>query len=163
MPVFSRLVCALAAVAIVLSAAPAYAQLQPPRQRPERPARGLFASGIGETEQNLIFNASLGGGYDDDLLAETVGGSLPPTGQRPRSGKFGIGALSLDYTANRERFSGGANASMVGRYYPDLADSELVTYALGGQASMQLTSKTALSARGSPSKSIMCWAPATPS
>ncbi len=143
---FRPLVCLLAAGVFAAAAEPAFAQLQPPPQRPDRPTRGIFAAGLSEWEQSLIFTASLGGGYDDDLLAESVGGGLPPApNQRPRSGKFGLGSLGLDYSVNRERFSASANASTMARYYPDLEDSSIVTYAVGGQASLQLARRTNLS------------------
>ena len=143
---FRPLAYVLAAGVFAASAAPAFAQMQPPRQRPDRPTRGIFASGLSEWEQSLIFNASLGVGYDDDLLAESVGGLLPPAAnQRPRSGAFGLGNLGLDYSLNRDRFSAGANASLASRYYPDLEDSTIVTYAAGVQASIQLARRTNLS------------------
>ena len=41
--------------------------------RPERPFRGLFGGGVGNTEQSLTAHASLGGSYDDNLLAEARG------------------------------------------------------------------------------------------
>jgi hypothetical protein len=144
--VFRPFVCLLAAVVFASVAAPAAAQMQPPRQRPDRPTRGIFAAGLSEWEQSLIFNASFGAGYDDDLLAETLGGTLPPSpNQRPRSGKFGVGSLGLDYSLKRDRVSAGANASLTSRYYPDLEDSSIVTYAAGVQASVQLARRTSLS------------------
>jgi hypothetical protein len=150
MPPVSRLfqpfVCLLAAGMFAAVAAPAAAQLQPPGQRRDRPTRGIFAAGLSEWEQSLIFNASFGAGYDDDLLAETLGGSLPPAAdQRPRRGKFGLGTLGLDYSVNRDRVSASANASMMSRYYPDLEDSSIVTYAAGLQASVNLARRTNLS------------------
>lgn len=143
---FRPLVCLLAAGVSAAAAAPAFAQLQPPSTRAERPTRGIFAAGLSEWEQSLIFTASLGAGYDDDLLAESVGGGLPPApNRRPRSGKFGLGSLGLDYSVNRDRFSASANASTMARYYPDLEDSSIATYAVGGQASLQLARRTNLS------------------
>ena len=144
--VFRPLVCLLAAGVCAAAVAPAFAQMQPPRQRPDRPTRGIFAAGLSEWEQSLILNASFGAGYDDDLLAETLGGTLPPgANQRPRKGKFGLGTVGLDYSVNRDRLSASANTSVAGRYYPDLEDSSIVTYAAGLQASVRLARRTNLS------------------
>ena len=56
--------------AVLGTAAPAFAQFQPPRLRNDRPQRGLFGSGTSNTEQSLVLNVSFGGGYGDDLTGQ---------------------------------------------------------------------------------------------
>ena len=39
--------------------------------RPERPYRGLFASGLGAADHSLVATGSVGSGWDNNLLADT--------------------------------------------------------------------------------------------
>src|SRR3972149_6680328 len=103
------LVAALLALAL-----PASDQIVQPTLRPDRPSRGLFGGGVGDASQQLILNVSFGGGFDDDLLAESAGSTfLPPGTQTPRSGQFGFGNTGLNYSVDgqRVRASLGANAA----------------------------------------------------
>jgi hypothetical protein len=55
-------------LATALADVPAYAQAP----RPERPYRGLFGSNTANLDQQLAASASVGGGYDDNLLADAL-------------------------------------------------------------------------------------------
>jgi opacity protein-like surface antigen len=85
--------------------------------RPERPYRGLFGNGGPDARESLILNASIGGGYDDNLLLDQPGG----TGGDPRiakSGGLGLLNTSIIYQNNKDGGSFGAMAGANTRYYP---------------------------------------------
>ena len=84
-----------------------------------RPYRGLFGSDIGETEQLLTATASLGGGYDDNVLADAAGGVDP---RAARGGATGLFSGGLTYRVDRGRVGLGASLSTSGRYYPQLSE-----------------------------------------
>jgi hypothetical protein len=105
-------------VLAVSVAAPALAQVAQPTTRPTRPTRGLFGSGIGETEQSLVFHASFMGGYDDDLTKDP-----DPLLSGPRIGRFAGGTTGLSYQAARPRVSAGAYVNASGRYYQDTSQT----------------------------------------
>ena len=111
--------------ASVLLAAPAAAQQQPPT-RPERPYRGLFGGGVGNAEQLLTVNLSLGGGYDDNVLADPAvsgGGGGDP--RRSRGGSIGTAGAQLTYSLSRTRAGVNASIGTSSRYYPDMNDRSL--------------------------------------
>jgi opacity protein-like surface antigen len=96
---------------LVTGSSPAFGQT--PREG--RPYRGLFGSGLGESEQSLVANASLAAGYDDNILARGV--------RNPRSerrGTFGSGTVGVNYAFDRDRVHLGASAGSATRYYPSL-------------------------------------------
>lgn len=85
--------------------------------RPERPYRGLFGGGLGAAEQSLIFNGSVGGGYDDNILLDQPGGtSVDP--RAAKSGGLGMFNGSLSYAVEKDRVSGGLSVGSSSRYYP---------------------------------------------
>jgi hypothetical protein len=85
--------------------------------RPERPYRGLFASGTGDTGQLLTAQLSVGGGFDDDLLANARGtGGVSSAASE--GGVLGQVAGSLAYSLEAGRVSFSASAGTSGRYYP---------------------------------------------
>lgn len=130
--------------AVLAIAAPAFAQFQPPRHRSERPQRGLFGSGVSNTEQSLVLNVSFGAGYDNDLLGQATGGSAPlgPRG----TGQYGFASGSLGYSVARDRISASANVGGTAQYYPDMETSEMHSFGAGLQASWQIAERTSLSA-----------------
>jgi len=123
---------------------PAFAQFQPPRPRSERPQRGLFGSGYGNTEQSLILSASFGGGYDNDLLGQATGAPTPSGGPRG-VGRFGFGAASLGYSINREPISASAHIGGTGHYYPEMDNPRVFALGAGMQASWQIARRSSLS------------------
>jgi hypothetical protein len=100
-------------VMVVVCSRPASAQ----GFRPERPYRGLFGGGIGDTSQKVTANASAAAGYDDNLQAASRGSTT--TGREDGiSGTLTHMSGSIAYTANQATWSMGASLGLSGRYYP---------------------------------------------
>jgi hypothetical protein len=90
--------------------------------RSERPYRGLFAGGVGETTQSLVATGSLGIGWDTNLVADALGrgnGRISDLGSRFRGGVT-TGSAALSYSLSRGPLGLGAVAGTTGRYYPSL-------------------------------------------
>ena len=88
--------------------------------RPERPYRGLFRGGAQDQlgGSALTLDLSLGGGYDDNVFADAVGGTVTDTATWD-SGVFGRVTAALTYTKETERASMGATLATDARYFPD--------------------------------------------
>jgi len=116
-----------------------------PQPRPARPYRGLFASGTAETSQSLIGNATLGGGYDDNILFEAGqvggGGGNPLIGQ---SGAIGSADGSLFYTLSTPRVGLGSSFATMFRYFPGTRDPSLVAHNANLGASFKMGRRTTL-------------------
>jgi len=140
---FSRLVGL--AIALLFSSVPAAAQTP----RPERPYRGLFGGGVGNTEQLLTGNLTLAGGYDDNVFAAESGSGLgsdsPLAASRSNYGELSGG---LTYSLDRPRTAVGASLSASTRYYSSQEDF-FGTYSGGVGASLKLSSRTTLAANQS--------------
>jgi hypothetical protein len=120
-----RPVVAAAAAAIVLIVMVPAVHAQP---RAERPYRGLFASGLGETPQQLTVNASMGTGWDENVLLGTgVQGFQVTDPRHARSGSYGVGSVGLNYSLQRGQFVFGARGVTTGRYYPGIIGNEFVS------------------------------------
>lgn len=90
--------------------------------RPERPYRGLFGGGVGETAQSLTATASVGGGWDDNLVADALGQTLRVSDvNRQFRGGSSATSAALAYSLNRARVDVGASARTTARYYPSLS------------------------------------------
>ena len=111
----------LAAGLTLLACVPATAQAQGPT-RPERPYRGIFASGVDYSGQSLTANGSLSGGYDDNVLA---GATNQSSVRNQQGGTFGQASGCLNYTLNAERATVNAVAGTSQRYYPSLQNDYL--------------------------------------
>lgn len=143
----------IVAVAMVVAAAPAGAQ----QVRPERPYRGLFGGGVGDAEQLLTLNASVGGGYDDNVLAGSSGSSAGGLGggvgsvdpRQSRSGNFAQFGGSLEYSLNRTRIGFGASLASSSRYYATLPTKFVGTYSGSLGSSLQIAKGTRLQVSGS--------------
>lgn len=112
----------------LLACGPASAQF-----RPERPYRGIFASGTDGAQQSLSAQATISGGYDDNILADaTRRTSLLRNAQGGGLGQFSGG---LSYVLNGERASLNSGAGTSIRYYPSLPNDYYKTYnaTIGGQ------------------------------
>ena len=122
---------ALLAVAglTAVPAGAARAQDMPP-VRAERPYRGLFASGLGDTSQQLTANARIGGGYDDAILR---GGDT----SRGLRGGYSSASAGAAYGLALERMSISATGLIGGRRYGqrngDWLTSRSAAVALGFQ------------------------------
>jgi hypothetical protein len=87
--------------------------------RAERPYRGLFAGGIGQTSQLLTATASLGTGWSDNLLVDPTGGGNVLPGETGRQFRGGVYTASgvLSYSLNLGAVSFGATGGTTGQYY----------------------------------------------
>src|ERR1700752_1898274 len=90
--------------------------------RPERPYRGVFASGVADTGKLLTAEATVSSGYDDDLVAEAAGvGTATPGGTAtPRQGTLASLSATLAYSQTSDKFSFGGSATTSSRYYPSV-------------------------------------------
>jgi hypothetical protein len=95
---------------------PAFAQ----RPRPERPYRGLFGGNGADpnSAQQFDLNVSLSGAYDDNVLADRSQGGVDPRFQK--SGGYGSGSVSLDYTRRAGRATFDVTGGTSYRYYPSI-------------------------------------------
>ena len=110
----------LATSLTLLACVPAAAQY-----RPERPYRGIFASGIDAVGQSLVTQASLSGGYDDDVRA----GFNQSNALRSRyGGRLAQLTGSVNYLVSLPRVSLTAGAGSTFRYYPTLTDDVFDTH-----------------------------------
>jgi hypothetical protein len=106
----------------LLACVPVSAQT-PQSSRPERPYRGIFASGVDAFGQSLTGSTTLSGGYDDNILADATQRSSPE--QASRQGSLGqlSGSLNYELTGGRGQLNAGAGTSV--RYYPSLGENDL--------------------------------------
>jgi len=102
--------------------------------RPERPYRGLFASGAPNTTQSVVANASISTGYDDNLLAHATGGSgsSGSAAGADVSGPLAQASAALTYSYQTTALSIGASAASSVRFYPS-AESEKTVRRSQGQ------------------------------
>jgi hypothetical protein len=123
----------------LLACVPAAAQTQQPPTRPERPYRGIFASGVDNSGQALTAQATLSGGYDDNILAQASNSASP----RRQGGEGAFGQLSggLNYTLNASRAAFNAAAGTSQRYYPSLENEFFRTYNASIGGSVQALTK----------------------
>jgi len=105
---------------ILLTCLPAAAQY-----RPERPYRGIFASGIDTVGQSITAQGTLSGGYDDDVLAGFNGSNTPRSQQSGSLAQFSGG---VNYLLNVPRVSVTAGAGSTFRYYPELTGDVFDTH-----------------------------------
>lgn len=91
---------------------PAPGGIAPP-SRAERPYRGLFGGGVGETAQSLTFDGSFGagtGGTQPSMASGAENLALQGTGNLTTSG-------NLDYSLNRGRFGINLSNTVLADYY----------------------------------------------
>jgi len=103
----------ISAVLVAVPALSAYAQEMPP-VRAERPYRGLFRGGVGDTSQQLTATARIGGGYDDALSRRST-----PAGetQQALQGTYSSASAGASYGLSLDRVSISAQGAMGGRLY----------------------------------------------
>ena len=124
----SRLFLPLAVLLAFATTAGAQTFAPPPRA--ERPYRGLFGGGVGETEQLLTFNGSLGAGYDDNIFMDSNVGGTPADPRAAQSGSYALASGTLSYSFNKSRLALGASAGVSTRRYSG-SSKDLIT-AYGG-------------------------------
>src|SRR5688572_19075945 len=86
--------------------------------RPERPYRGLFGGGLGQTSQLLTATGSLGTGWSNNVLLNPSGGQsfLPRAGRQFRGGVYTASGV-LSYSLNMGPVAFGASGGTTGQYY----------------------------------------------
>jgi hypothetical protein len=124
----------------LMAATPGFAQAPP---RPDRPYRGLFASGQRDSEQSLIAQGSVGGGYDSNVLLDAGFNTDPRFAE---SGMVGAVSGSLAYTMSRDRVSFGASFGESSRYYPQNSDTFIHSYSETVGINYRPTTRTTLAA-----------------
>ncbi len=104
-----------------------------------------FVNGPEATEQHLTFNTKLGGGYDQNVLVDTVGVADP---RYHEAGAHMGGGLGLEYLGRGTRVEGGFSGASSFRFYR--ADEQFVTssYDVAGNISLALTRHIKLTTTG---------------
>jgi opacity protein-like surface antigen len=104
---------------------PVFAQ----RPRPDRPYRGLFGGNAADptSTQQFDLSVSLSGAYDDNVFAER-GQSVTTDPRYLKSGAYGSGNLSLDYTKKVGKGSVDMSAGTTYRYYPTIKELNGFSY-----------------------------------
>jgi hypothetical protein len=127
----------------LLACIPAAAQAPLQPTRPERPYRGMFASGVDNSGQSLTATSTLSGGYDDNILADATGRNALRNGQGGTLGQLSAG---LNYTLSASRASVNAGLGTSIRYYPSLGNDYFKTYnaSIGGQVQLFQTPNVTL-------------------
>jgi hypothetical protein len=140
--VTNRFIAAAALVACVLgSDKPAFAQTI----ETSRPFVGLFGrKAEPQTVHSLDLSAVIVEAYDDDVLAETTGGTNPLFA--PTSGYYTMFQGNANYSWQRARNQFGATAASVLRYYHnhDLKHMDVTNFTAGAGYSSQFTERIAL-------------------
>jgi hypothetical protein len=111
--------------------------------RPERPYRGLFRGSGSDrpAEKQLLLNVLVGGGYDDNVIADTGGGAGNVTSSEV-AGMFGRLSVDLGYTQNTDRINFGASVATDARYFPELEQQYYVSHSGSIGVSMPLGRRT---------------------
>src|SRR5262245_34279925 len=108
----------VATLAMTIASVPAYAQTP----RADRPYRGLFGSSSSDFGQLLTVSGSVGGGWDNNLIADARGLQGVRLSDLNTNHRGGVGTVSasLAYELARDRWNARASAGSAGRYYPSL-------------------------------------------
>lgn len=135
------------AIGVLAIAVPAFAQMAQPTLRPSRPSRGLFGGGVGQTDQHLALNISIGAGHDWDRAAAPVTApGAPPPPPPFFTGTYGTASADLAYSLTRDKITVGATAGGSTRYNQRRGGTAFGSLAASGHFSAQLTSRTSVSA-----------------
>ena len=134
----------LTLAALVASVLTAGAQTFSPPPRAERPYRGLFGGGVGNAEQLLTFNGSLGGGYDDNIFIESNVAGTPTDPRAAKSGSYAMASGALSYSLNKSRLALGASAAVSSRRYSDSSEDLINAYGGSIGASFRFTERHSL-------------------
>jgi hypothetical protein len=125
------------------------------RPQSNRPYRGLFGGGVGDTEQLLTLGLNAGGGYDTsvfvsnptapvvDPTAPVVDPTAPVVFGRTHSG-FAAGSANLQYSLNRSSFSFSGSGGGALSYYPVLNDPMSHSYFAQANSGWRMSPKATL-------------------
>ena len=139
---------ALAAVVVLATTALEAVAQQPQTPMSNRPFRGVFGGGMGDTEQSLTVTGSFGGGYDSDIYAAFRGETTAVDGSiRPRiGGRTGFGSGSLNYSLDRGRVSLSGAAATTAYVYGSDGARVLRSHSASASQGFRVSSSTSLSA-----------------
>jgi hypothetical protein len=115
------------------------------RPQTNRPYRGLFGGGVGETEQLVTLVMNAGGGYDTSVFVDNrLDPTAPVVFRRDHSG-FAAGSASVNYSLHRDSYSvwGAGGAGLA--YYPKLFDPFVHRYFADAGGSWNTSRNTTLS------------------
>ena len=133
---------ALVILAAIVAAPAAHAQY-----RAERPYRGLFGGGgVADPQQSLIASGSLGGGFDNNVVADALFGEQQAIGTQDErvSGGVGQASGSLAYSLNTSSLSFNASSGTTVHYYPSLESRFMRRYFGSVGASVRATREITL-------------------
>jgi hypothetical protein len=122
---------------------------QTPTSRPERPNRSLFGATSPDMEPVLTLNASVGAGYDTNILTGQSGVSLADPNLARNSASFQDVMAGLVFGSSWGKFELGASAESSVSYYQALDNPLIVSHAAGVGISYQVARRTLLAANQS--------------
>jgi len=124
---------------------------QTPTSRPERPDRSLFGSNGPGMEPVLTLKASVGAGYDTNVLSSQLGGSLIDPNLPRHTALFQDVMAGLVFGSSWGKFGLGASAESSVSHYQDqsLENPLLVGHSGGVGVSYQVARRTLLAANQS--------------
>jgi hypothetical protein len=144
-----RSVSLIAGSAVLFGALTASAQSPAPESRPERPYRGVYASGTDQAAQVLTVNGSVAAGYDSSATLGARDAGLEGLGVNPGRDEGSIYnsySAGLSYNARLDRFAAGASLSSSARQYPQLDVSTITSHAVSSGLTASLTKNTTVTA-----------------
>jgi hypothetical protein len=117
----------------------------PARVLTQRPYRGVFAGGTGQTAQLLTLNLNMGGGFDSSVFVDnrTDPNAFEPI-TRKRTG-FLNGSADLNYALNLDKVTFTAAGGAAVSHYPDLRPSTAERYFANASGGWQMSTRTNLS------------------
>jgi hypothetical protein len=96
------------------------------RPQSNRPYRGLFGGGVGETEHLLTLGMNAGGGYDSSVLIDSHRDPTAPVVFVRSNSGFAAGSANLNYAFNRGSVSFWGSGGGGVAYYPVLITDNFV-------------------------------------
>lgn len=116
-------------------------------QTTRRPYRGLFQGGMGASEQSLVLRGSTGGGYDDNIFADSTSGLGSSSDPRvSHSGGYAQAGFELAYSLDRRRVGFGITGGSSLRYYPSLTQPYAPSHGVAVRGSARIRETTTVSA-----------------
>ena len=117
----------------------------PVRVLTQRPYRGVFGGGVGQTSHLLTLGLSMGGGFDSSVFVDKRQdpNAVSPV-SRNESG-FVHGSANLHYSLNLSGVSFSTGGGVSGAYYPKLDEPVARRYFADGAGSWQISTRSSLS------------------
>jgi hypothetical protein len=147
----------VSAVVLVLAAVTAretsaQTQGQPPqdpnapvRVLTQRPYRGVYGGGVGQTSQLLTLGLSMGAGFDSSVFVDDRQDPNAVTPVRREQSGFVHGSANLHYSLNLGGVSFSTGGGVSGAYYPKLDEPVARRYFADGGGSWRISTRASLS------------------